>query len=278
MEPRITAWDADQSMSWWAPELSADPGRHREVGEQAEAVEEEGNRSDAADRTQQNRLRGDVVDRLALACRRHARHRADREWERGHPISHHIIVFFYREPGSAEAPDLLRIATRIFLAGDDVDDLPSIVAQLYALSREYLAMGRFDPREQLSTRVEPMTSNAQYVGLGAATLDPYDIQRESYLPDERPFRAIAALNDGTRMLSVWTGGQGSVRTESTHTLDVGATRTRTWAWAGPVFLQGRSEVARTAASVIRLNEFILQNSQPDRMARSQRGDRWWRRL
>ena len=185
VEPRITAWDADQSMSWWAPELSADPGRHREVGEQAEAVEEEGNQSDVADRTQQNRLRGDVVDRLALACRRHARHRADREWERGHPISQHIIVFFYREPGSAEAPDLLRIATRIFLAGDDVDDLPSIVAQLYALSREYLAMGRFDPREQLSTRVEPMTSNAQYVGLGAATLDPYDIQRESYLPDER---------------------------------------------------------------------------------------------
>jgi hypothetical protein len=173
---------------------------------------------------------------------------------------------------------LLRVATRIFLAGDDVADLPSIVTQLYALSREYLAMGRYDPREQLSTRVEPMTSSAQYVGLGAATLDPYDIQRESNLPDERPFRAIAALNDGTRMLSVWTGGQGSVRTESTHTLDVGATRTRTWAWAGPMFLQGRSEVARTAASLIRLNEFILENSQPDRMARGQRGDKWWRRF
>ena len=52
----------------------------------------------------------------------------------------------------------------------------------------------------------------------------------------------------------------------------------TWAWAGPMFLQGRSEVARTAASLIRLNEFILENSQPDRMARGLRGDKWWRRF
>ena len=62
-----------------------------------------------------------------------------------------MVVFLYCEPGHADTRDRLQVATRIFLAGDDVADLRRIVSQLYALSNEYRAMGRFDPRDQLST-------------------------------------------------------------------------------------------------------------------------------
>ena len=55
------------------------------------------------------------------------------------------------------------------------------------------------------------------------------------------------LDDGTKMVSVSSGGQGSVSTESTHTLDVGSDRTRTWGWARTLFLKDESEIARTGA-------------------------------
>jgi hypothetical protein len=282
VEPRTTAWQRDLPIPRWDADFGGDTdlGRHRETADQVEPASDDqssGSLFSVPERVQQNRLRGDVVDRLALACRRLARHRADREWERSHPISQHMVVFLYCEPGHADTRDRLRVATRIFLAGDDVADLRRIVSQLYALSNEYRAMGRFDPRDQLSTRVERMSGNARYLGLGVATVDPYDIPRQSTLPDERSFRAMAMLDDGTKMVSVSSGGQGSVSTESTHTLDVGSDRTRTWGWARTLFLKDESEIARTGAEVLRLNDFILDYSQADLLARGQHDARWWRR-
>ena len=64
---------------------------------------------------------------------------------RGTQLAKHIVVFFYLEPGPDDTPDRLRVATRMFLDGDDVANLRDIILQLHALSREYSAMGPIQP-------------------------------------------------------------------------------------------------------------------------------------
>jgi hypothetical protein len=263
MEPRTTAWTDDLSEPLWIAGAGTAPERSRQ---QDISVEPDSNRivGEPPDRMKPDRTRGDVVDRLLLAGRRLARHRADREWAGEHPIGKHIVVFFYLEPGPDDTRDRLRVATRMFLDGDDVANLRGIILQLHALSREYSAMGRFNPREQLANRVEPMSADAVYVGLGVGTLDPEDIFLPGpHVSDNPPFRGIGVLSDGTRMLARWTGGLDSVLTESTHTLNVGPQPTRTWAWAGTQLLQDESEAGRIGTAVIDLHEFILETSRAD---------------
>jgi hypothetical protein len=50
-----------------------------------------------------NTLRGEIVDRLQLVVHRHARHQADRQAQGEFPLARNIVVFFYREPGPADA-------------------------------------------------------------------------------------------------------------------------------------------------------------------------------
>jgi hypothetical protein len=158
----------------------------------------------------------------------------------------------------------------MFLDGEEVADPYNIVVQLDALAREYARMGRFEPREQLSTRVESMSPGARYVGLGVATLDPGDVPPELTFSDNRPFRGIVALADGTRLLARWGGGLDWVRIESTHTLNVGGTSYRAWTWAGPDVLDQSSEAGRIGGAVNRLHEFILELSEPVMSGRRQR--------
>ena len=210
-----------------------------------------------------NRLRGEIVDRLRLVARRHARHQADRRWRGEFPLARHVVAFFYREPGPVDVYGLVRVATRLEKDGAEVADPYEFVTQLHDLALEYVSRGRFDPRTHLANRVEPdMSSAASYVGLGVTTLDPDDVELhmpEDLYSDERPFRGIAVLYDGTRLLVRWNGGLEPVRTQTTHTLDAGGASTRIWEYLPRDALHpSANEAGRIASGLAGLHELILQ--------------------
>lgn len=215
-------------------------------------------------RRRQNKLRGLVVTRLVLAARRLIRADAERRFYGQHPLSRHFLVFFYREPALSEHDmDYLRVATRIDQAGDDVADLHAIVTQLQVLANRYVSMGRFDPRDHLTNRVEKMSPAAQYVGLGVGTLDPKDMldgAKPGALLDERPLWGIAVLNDGTKMMVRWKGGVDTPSTMSNATMDTGPWTTRRWAWGSGQFLNDpETEDGRIGLAVTALHEFLMQH-------------------
>lgn len=222
----------------------------------------------AGGRYEQYSVRGEVVDRLLLAARRYARHRADRRWNGQQDLGAHFVVFFYREPGGAIDPlDPLRVATRIDQADEHVADLYFMLTQLHALASEYASIGSFDPRAHLANRVETMSRKARYVGLGVVTLDPGDISAEPEplnisLPytDTRPFRGIAVLDDGTRLIIRWSGGVAIPHTLSNRTMDVGPWPTRMWTWRhAETWDKDESEVARIERAVAALHGLIYEN-------------------
>ena len=65
---------------------------------------------DRADPLRPDPLRHAVVDRLAVAGRRHSRHRVERSPRAGRPGAH-AIVFLFRESGP-DAQDRVTVATR----------------------------------------------------------------------------------------------------------------------------------------------------------------------
>jgi hypothetical protein len=181
-----------------------------------------------ADAQVPRRLRSEIVDRLGLVARRHARAHAFR-LPNEVPLARHVLVFFYREPGPADEYGLVSVATRLEKDGADVADPHRFVAELHEIAGEYVSRGtKFDPRIHLANRVEPMMSPAAlYVGLGVTTLDPNDAADSDWPVQasadpfgiERPFRGIAALDDGTKLLVRGNGGQQSLRTLTSHTLE-----------------------------------------------------------
>jgi len=214
-----------------------------------------------------NRLRGEIVDRLRLVARRHARHQADRRWRGEFPLARHVVVFFYREPGPADIYGLVRVATRLEKEGAEVADAYGFITQLHDLAREYMSRGRFDPRTHLANRVEPdLSPGAAYVGLGLTTLDPDDVELhlpENLYSDERPFRGIAVLYDDTRLIVRWNGGLEPVRTQTTHTLDAGGASTRIWEYLPRGALDpGATEAGRIGSAVAALHELTLHHYYP----------------
>lgn len=219
-----------------------------------------------ADRFKPYKLRGEVVDRLVLASRRYSRHHLNRAYDREHPLGQHFVVFFYREPeGTTDPLDLLKVASRIDQAGDDVADLYRVVTQLHFLATQYAARGRFDPRHYLANRIEDMTSAAQYVGVGVGTLVPPDVAADDSsslgpLPgDALPFRGIAALHDGTRLVVRWKGGISVPQAQTNRTLNYGQWQTRMWGWLGDEWGDVDAEVSHIGPAVAALNQFILQH-------------------
>jgi hypothetical protein len=247
---------------WFTTTSSPEQGRDGSpAAEPAEAGRHE------TDPLQPNRLRGEIVDRLRLVARRHARHQADRRWRGEFPLARHVVVFFYREPGPVDVYGLVRVATRLEKDGTEVADPHGFVTQLHDLAREYISRGRFDPRTHLANRVEPdMSSAAAYVGLGVTTLDPDDVQLhvpEDFYSDERPFRGIAVLYDGTRLIVRWNGGLEPVRTQTTHTLDAGGASTRIWEYLPRGALDpSATEAGRIESAAAALHELILQHYYP----------------
>lgn len=219
-----------------------------------------------ADRFKPYKLRGEVVDRLVLASRRYSRHHLNRAYDREHPLGQHFVLFFYREPeGTADPLNLLKLASRIDQAGEDVADIYRVVTQLHVLATQYAARGRFDPRNYLANRVEDMTPSAHYAGLGVGTLVPPGLAADDGaslgpLPgDALPFRGIAALHDGTRLVVRWKGGISVPEAQTNRTLNYGQWQTRMWGWLGDEWGDVDDEVAHIGPAVAALNEFILQH-------------------
>ena len=172
-------------------------------------------------------LRDRVVRRLGLVGRRHARVRAEHHRTPTEP-GPHAVVFFYRQPTAGRVDDIA-VATRMFLAGDDVTDLTAVLGTLYDRALDYLAAGAFDPREHLCQRAEPMTGSATYLGVGASSL-----LAASTPTGDPPWAGLARLLDGTRLTARRPIGGYQMEVESSHTLDAGTALTHspayTWRW------------------------------------------------
>jgi hypothetical protein len=199
-------------------------------------------------------LRNQVVDRLRRMNVLHARH----AWERRNrdPLGPHSVAFFYAEPSASEPPSrgryphgkqhhdelpraVLRTATRMFLDGPEVADLPRLLYDLTSIAKVYLGQNYFDPRAQMCDRVERMSRHAGYLGLGVSTLDTpagrwADVRQAASSELDVPGRCLALLAD-TTMLLLDRGAEeqfGVFRICSTHSLDVvPLQRWRTWQWA-----------------------------------------------
>ena len=120
--------------------------------------------SDAGvDPLRQDPIRRVVVHRLAVAGRRHARHRVDRAGRPDRPGPHAVLVLFARpvpagrEPTSPDPRTTVEVtlATRMFLDGPDVTDLPTLLATITDRARDYGRLPLQQLVANLCDRVEP---------------------------------------------------------------------------------------------------------------------------
>lgn len=164
-------------------------------------------------------LRVQIVTRLKRMSGLHARHAVG--WDCDQDIGPHALVFFYAETleYDGQVRYELRTAARWFLGGEDVDDLPIMLGQLAEIAGDILRIGDLDPRVQMvdPARVDRMTGEARYVGVGVTSLDTpqtlfRDIRDEV---DRNPFavprRAFAHLVDGTLLMMNRTGDTRAAR-------------------------------------------------------------------
>ena len=170
-------------------------GTHREMGPPTTA--------DPTDAV----LRLQVIDRLRLMNTRQAMHAWDRR--RKEPLGPHGIAFLYYDPvGEGHATPRrfeVRLATRLFLDGADVRNLPGLVRSIAGIVAEYATRGRFDLRATMTNRHDPMSPDARYTGVAVSSLDSEvgaweDTQRLAMTPLDVPGRCHALLGDGTRLL------------------------------------------------------------------------------
>jgi hypothetical protein len=162
-------------------------------------------------------------------------------WEtrRRDPIGPHALAFFYADTASL-TPLRYRLAcaTRMFLDGDDVRDLPQLLYQLVGIAHGYREAGRFDPRSQMAIRVEPMSRQAVYVGVGLSSLDTPSGSWSQVLdagatPINIPGRCFAYLSDDGMLLCDRRGQDeyGAFHICSTHSLDLAfGIPHRAWRW------------------------------------------------
>lgn len=154
-------------------------------------------------------LRGQVVRRIRFMNFRHTEH----AWERRHkdPLGPHALAFLFSEPARGRPPRYtLRTATRLFLDGPEVADLPRLLHDLAQVIRRNNRQGDYDPRV-LADRADEMSPQAFYVGLAVSSLDTpagrwYDVRQRVNGSIDVPGRCYALMSDGT-MLLMDRGGQ-----------------------------------------------------------------------
>lgn len=211
------------------PDALLDTTSDRPADPAAESVWAE---PDRVDPMQPDPIRRAVVDRLAIAGRRHPRHRAERSVRAGRP-GPHAVVFLFREPGRPDRanPHPITVATRMFVDGPDVADLPTVLATLTDRIQEY---GRPlpDTIAYVADRVEPRGRGSTYLGVAVSSID---VAREGI--DPMPWDGLAHLVDGTRLSLHATRPESSPQVVSTHTL----------AHDGPVWAQHPSSWIVTPA-------------------------------
>jgi hypothetical protein len=120
-------------------------------------------------------LRQQALQRVKAMNAMHAMH----AWERRYadPLAPYGLAFLYAQP-DARHRLALRVATKLWLAGPEVADLPLLLYRLNEAVAERAKDPTFDPRWDLANRVderpgERMAADAWYVGLGLSSLDSY---------------------------------------------------------------------------------------------------------
>jgi hypothetical protein len=188
-------------------------------------------------------LRNQVIERLRRMNAKHSFH----AWERRNsdPLGPHGLAFFYADPQPEHQPThyVLRSATRMFLDGSDVDDLPQLLYDLTGIAETYLKAGNLDPRSQMAQRADRMSPAAMYIGVGISSLDTYpvgshsgrwrDIAKLATGPADIPGRCFAVLVDNTMLLLDRRGRRefGAFHITSTHDLNIVPGRwTQPWVW------------------------------------------------
>lgn len=170
-------------------------------------------------------LRRQVAQRMRLMNHRHAEH----AWERRHrdPIGPHGLAFLFSEPDTGKRNRrALRSATRLFLDGPDVTDLPRLLYDLAKVVHQQRDAGSADPLA-LADRSETMSAAAAYVGIGVSSLDtPHGTWQQTRHTITNsldiPGRCYALLADGTFLL-LDRGGEDrftELTIRSTRSLDV----------------------------------------------------------
>ena len=187
-------------------------------------------------------LRWDVVTRLKIAGRMHARHVHDRArtGSTSAALARHAVLFCYHTLHNPHAASRISLAGRLF-THDDIDaitgghhDLPTVLRTLHARGIEFLRAGRLDPCQHLATHLDPelrthhhtghgTEGRARFLGVATSTLHTPDASKAVH-PRAAPqagWTALARLVDGTA-LTLGTPDLASTTTpldvESTHTL------------------------------------------------------------
>ena len=194
------------------------------------------------DPQQRDPIRRAVAARLAVAGRRHTRHRTDRAARPERP-GPHAVVFLFAEPAptapadhspnaATNAAEVVTLASRMFLDGPDVADLPTVLAALTERIGDYADLSLPTLIGHVADRVEPLHGpTRRYLGVAVSSID---LNREGgEQADPMPWDGLAHLIDGTRMALHATRPEEPPHIVSTHTLDTNAPifSNRTWAWA-----------------------------------------------
>ncbi|WP_203714548.1 hypothetical protein [Asanoa siamensis] len=120
------------------------------------------------------------------------------------PLGPHVLVFFFAEPPSGfPATCELRVAARLFPAGDE-PRLPMLLYELGPLFKDHLTARR-DPDEVLFSWSDRRSPAARYAGLGVTSLDTPDgsweqVQKTAQSDMDVPGRCYAHLVDGSMIL------------------------------------------------------------------------------
>jgi hypothetical protein len=173
----------------------------------------------APDQLRSNPVRWRVIDRLALVGHRHAGHLLDRHGTPAVP-ARHAVTFLFAQPARG-TDDGLRIASRMFLHGDDVDDLTAVLHALADRAADY-RRAHYSPLPRIIDRHEPMNREARYLATATSSLEPADDPAEP-----RSWRGLAHVVDGTQLVlqkrvdpGVILFDPGELAVATTHTLAV----------------------------------------------------------
>jgi hypothetical protein len=169
-------------------------------------------------------LRSQVVRRIRFMNFRHTEH----AWERRYrdPIGPHALAFLFAEQARGRPPRYtLKTATRLFLDGPEVADLPRLLYDLAEVVRRHRRGGPYDPRA-LADRIEEMSPQAAYIGVAVSSLDTpagywAHVRQQVSGSIDVPGRCYALLSDGT-MLLMDRGGQsrfGHFEVRASESLD-----------------------------------------------------------
>ena len=218
-----------------------------------------------ADPQLRDSIRRAAAQRLALAGRLHTRHRDDRHGRPDRP-GPHAVLFLFREPDPGR-PDVITVASRMFLDGPDVAALPTVLTTLTDRAHDFLRVhrgpagqGGLSPHElmtYLADGTEPWGPGSRYLGIGVSSIDT---TREDI--DPMPWDGLAHLVDGTRLALHATRPEIPPDIISTHTLAYGPPmfEAHTWRWATSTTPAppGRTDIAAAHTALAALHGHLCR--------------------